>query len=120
MKGIMYGRISEKNSLNVPYEGNRRQTVDTTHFHLFISNCLKELKSKGSCLCFSQEQVNTIREYACITYSINQYKEFTVTLCDIPSVKINRYIYPQTTPIKDLPKGEVIQYLIAGEVLRYE
>lgn len=63
-------RLSHRQIINVPYEGDKCKHHDHRRERSFISSCIKELKSIGYTICFEMWQLEEIKKHLNISYTL--------------------------------------------------
>lgn len=54
--------IARPEGANIPIDGNEPDYESSQYSKSFITTCVKELMSKGECICFTQEHLKAIKE----------------------------------------------------------
>lgn len=89
----------------------KKQHVSDTKFKSFIKSCCKELRDKGSTICFPIHKEELERLFPNVLKFTDQDGYVTVEVTKYVVTKYKGYIrkYPITTPINKI-KGEVLSY----------
>lgn len=110
-------RLGQKTKLNLPYEGTFKQKTNNEAHRRFVAQAKKELLKYGLTMCFTKEQVMSIMEELPVKWEYNpKWQEFYLELEPLVVIKVmDEILYiPLSTPIRDLPKGEVLEYYYGG------
>ena len=59
-------RLSEKPFVNIPHETDKCR-INNRRYDAFIKSCIKELNTAGETICFSQKQIDEIKQHIDLT-----------------------------------------------------